>query len=216
MSRRRSHGSGCECSTCCKPKEEACCKPEKPCCKPEKPCCKAKKPCCCIPGPVGPVGPRGPRGHGTFNLPSGFAAVGEPQDSTLPPNPIPFVIPPGGPTTVLTVTVNSPIARELRITSHYSASAPGDVSPFRATFKIRVVGIDPATGAPNGSTVTFDAQTVDDAAQFRAGAIVRRYLNVPAGPVTVNLIVTSTDTAEIDPVIGGAALLVEQFAPASP
>ena len=51
---RRSHGSGCECSTCCKP--------EKPCCKPEKPCCKAKKPCCCIPGPVGPVGPVGPRG----------------------------------------------------------------------------------------------------------------------------------------------------------
>ena len=199
---RRSHENGCECSTCCKPpKEEACCKPEKPCCKPAKPC-KAEKPCCCIPGPVGPVGPRGGRGFPAVGLPSGFAELPEI-----------FPIPLGGPTVVLTVPMDSAVARELRVHATYSADTLGDTAPNLLTFKIRVSGIDPAAGAPNGSSVTLDAQNENVPRQFRAGGIVRRYLAVPAGPRTVELIVTAGDIgAQLDPALGGAALLVEQVA----
>ena len=204
---RHRHGDDCGCSTCKPPPPKECCKPEKPCCEVEKPCCKAKKPCCCIPGPVGPIGPRGPRGFGT-NLPSGFdelEAIALVPGSGDPTNP-------AAPAVILSVTVDSPVARELRVTAHYSASAPGDSTPIDAAFRLRLLGVDPPAGAPNGSTETLDGNAIERR-EWVAGAIVRRYLSVPAGPRTVQLIASANDSgASLDPASGGAALLVEQFA----
>lgn len=155
---------------------------------------------------MGPAGPRGPRGHASSNLPSGFAELAAPFPILGDPvAPVPAV--------VLSATVDSPIARELRVTAHYSACAPGDIAPINMTFRIRLVGVDPMIGAPNGSAETLDGNTIERT-ECAAGAIVRRYLNVPAGPRTVQLVVVANDIgATLDPAMGGAALLVEQFAP---
>ena len=148
-------------------------------------------------------------GNCCTNLPSGFAALGE---STTAPDPNPFAIPIAL-TTVLSTTVDSPVARELRVTAHYSADAPGDAGNLLITFRVRVNGIDTPSGAPNGSSSTFPAGA-EESAQFASGAIVRRYRNVPAGPLTVDLLSMANSLgAELDPVVGGASLLVEQFCP---
>lgn len=119
-----------------------------------------------------------------------------------------------GTQTILSVSVGSPVPREIDVFASVSPNAlpePGDV-PSQIQFRVQVVGIDPVTGAPNGAYVTFDMNNAFPV-QSESASITRRY-TLPAGAFVVNLIATASNingqSINLDPAIGGASLLVLQ------